>query len=472
MAQITTLSNAVPVSGRIALVLTLALLLTPTISYAGNISQNTTRSGAKSAPLHDTAAIIQKVQELAWHGNYAAAIELLDKLPDTPKTIAVRARVLAWAGYRIQALAINGPLYQTAPNDYYLAWTQALAESSSFWPQQALSAYGRARRLRPKSPDTRTLALAVRLPLFSSVGLGYEHYQDSDSIRIDSATGRGRLRITNLLQMLVKVGHARYSAPEDGPFAPVFGGSTAYEDRSLLGLGYALTPDTRFNVLLGSSYVPHLGNVMIGQAIIDQRANDAFHWRFDLTRDRITVSPRSLDVVANTAGLTGTWRPTMRDTLIARLKAGHFDDGNNHYSLTPTWRHATIRNGTVMLDLGLTGYWEHNSKNTYNGYYSPNSYERIEPFASAYFNLGPEAGLYVAAATGIQHDETFRNWKQASDFNADLTIGIFTHWQLVADAAYSERFNQLGSYHATSFGIQLRYRFCGLQSGLCPNVSS
>ena len=72
------------------------------------------------------------------------------------------------------------------------------------------------------------------------------------------------------------------------------------------------------------------------------------------------------------------------------------------------------------------------------------------------------------AAVGVQRDETFDNWKRAADLDAELTLGIFSHWQLVARAAYSQRLNQLGRYEGTTFGLALRYRFCEFQTARCP----
>ena len=104
-----------------------------------------------------------------------------------------------------------------------------------------------------------------------------------------------------------------------------------------------------------------------------------------------------------------------------------------------------------------------------NGYYSPDNYRRIAPVVSGYIALGPEAGLYLGAAVGVQRDETFDGWKRASDLSAALTLGIFTRWQLVATAGYSERLNEFGQYDGRSFGISMRYRFCEFNASRCPN---
>ena len=90
--------------------------------------------------------------------------------------------------------------------------------------------------------------------------------------------------------------------------------------------------------------------------------------------------------------------------------------------------------------------------------------------ASAYFSLSQDAGLYLSAALGVQRDETFDNWKRATDVNAELTLGIYNHWQLVANAGYSQRLNQFGRYEGTTVGLQLRYRFCEFNRERCPHA--
>ena len=86
----------------------------------------------------------------------------------------------------------------------------------------------------------------------------------------------------------------------------------------------------------------------------------------------------------------------------------------------------------------------------------------IAPVVSSYVALGPELGLYASAAVGVQRDETFASWKRATDLGLDLTLGIFSQWQLVASAGYSERLNEFGQYTGTSFGLQLELK--GLSS--------
>ena len=185
-------------------------------------------------------------------------------------------------------------------------------------------------------------------------------------------------------------------------------------------------------------------------------------------RDRESASPRALAVLRNGLAADVRWTPNLRDTLAGRVAWHDFDDDNRRQSFLADYRHATWRGDHVMLDLGGQAEWQHNSRNSGDGYYSPDRYVRFAPQASAYVGLAPEAGLYLSAALGIQRDETFDNWKRAGDFNAELTLGIFSPWQLVARVGYSQRLNQFGHYEGTTAGIEMRYRFCGYRTGRCP----
>lgn len=415
---------------------------------------------------------LSQAKELAWQGDYSGAIAILNKLPENKKNKAFRSRVLAWGNFWNSALAINTPLLDSDPKNGSLAWTQALAESKSFWPQQALKPFSVVQQTSPVSRDTRDLALAVRLPIFSSVGLGYDHYSDSDQIHRDALMADANVRVSDRLRLLAEAGHILYTAPSGGPFAPIYGGSSANDVRGLLGFRYALSPATLITMRFGSSYIDRLGSETVGNIAFQRQANDALHWSIAFGRDRVDASPLSLRIMENKALLSGVWRPDLENTVIAQVDAGRFSDGNRRITVLPTWKHTAYTSSKLILSGGLTGEYQHNSENANNGYYSPDNYRRIQPFVLAYWNLGPEVGLSVAGAVGVQRDETFTKWRAANDVSARLTLGIFTHWQLVGLAAYSQRLNEYGEYHAVRFGLQLRYRFCSIWGPHCPSIPS
>ena len=211
-------------------------------------------------------------------------------------------------------------------------------------------------------------------------------------------------------------------------------------------------------------------NKTIGHLQFSQRASDAFLYALTFDHDRVDQSPRALAVVRHGLAADLRWTPTLRDRVDARIASDDFDDDNRRTSVLANYARAVYRGGRVMFDLGLQAEGQHNTRNTDNGYYSPDRYRRYAVTASSYISLGQEAGLYLSAALGQQRDETFDNWKRATDVNAELTLGIFSHWQLVGHVGYSQRLNQFGRYEGANVGLNLRYRFCEFRASRCPSV--
>jgi hypothetical protein len=423
----------------------------------------------------DQAARLDRARFLAWRGDYAKALEATAGMSaDDPEVAALRARILAWAGQRDAALALNTPVYNAAPDDYDAAWTQALALHQSEWPQQALPALATVQATKPDDKDSRALAKAVRLPLFSWVSMPLSWYSDSDDIDISTWGLDGSFRVSDQWRLLADVGRRRLSARLGGPFAPVQGGDSV--DETTVGVGGRLAPsrDVAIELWLGGSSLDYdVGrgdSETIGHLALSQRVSDGFDYTLTASRARADESPRAMRLMVDGFTADARWTPGLRDTVSARAGVEHYDDGNHRQTLLADYRHAAWRDGAVMVDVGGQLEWQHNSDNTGNGYYSPDRYERVAPQISAYFGLGEEAGLYLSTALGVQRDETFDSWRRAFDVSAELTLGIFREWQLVGRAGYSQRLNQFGRYEGTSAGLVLRYRFCSFRPDRCPDV--
>ena len=442
-------------------------------AWAGRTGEGLRRLDAYlAAHPGDHAAQLDRARFLAWRGDYAASIEALDALGgDDDAARALRARVLAWAGRRNAALALNAPLYDGQGDDYDAAWTQALILRQGEWPERALPALATVQATKPDTQDTRDLARAVRLPLFSSIELPLSRYHDSDGIAIDSVGVDADLWLADHWHLLAGGAHRRHSADLGSPFVPPDGRDEVGADRAGLGARFAPDNDVAIELWLGTSRIETANDghddATIGHLALSQYASDAFSYTLTFDRDRVDASPRALTVLRNGATADQRGTPNLRDTVAARLAFGDFDDGNQRDNALVTWTHAVTRSDHVMFDLGVQGEWQHNSDNTGNGYYSPDRYTRIAPMASAYISFNQDAGLYLSTALGVQRDETFDSWKRAFDVNAELSLGIFREWLLVARAGYSQRLNQLGHYEGTTVGLELRYRFC-TRGDRCP----
>lgn len=423
----------------------------------------------------DREARLDRARFLAWRGDYAAAIEALDALGgDDEEMRALRARVYAWAGRRERALALNAPLYEADPTDFDAAYTQTLAARQGEWPQEALQALADVIAANPEGDDTRDLVRAVRLPLFSSVGMPLSVYDDSDDIRIRSFGIDGNLRLHDQWRLLAHAVDRKHSTTVSGPFAPVTGGGDVDETRIGVGLRYAVSPRAALEFVAGRSELDPGDGRTVGHAAWTHRLDDAFAYTLRAERDRMAASPRalSLGVIYNRVSLASEWRPTLRDTLRTRVVFDDLNDGNRRHGVDADYRRAVYRSERINLDLGGQADWFGYSRDPGNGYYSPDRYLRIAPLAAAYIKLDDEVGLYLQATVGAQRDETFGGWKRAADVGGELTVGIFSHWQLAARAGYSERLNEFGKYEGTSVGLELRYRFCEFRADRCPRTSS
>jgi tetratricopeptide (TPR) repeat protein len=493
MAQVTVPHKQAPRLRMLSHAVTIALVVCVAPAFAQNATgldqqaREAAWAGRTAEALHlleqhlsehpdDRAARLDRARYLAWGGDYAGALANLDALGgDDDAARALRARVQGWAGRRDAALALNAPLYQAAPDNYDNAWTQALIARLGEWPQEALPALATVQRLQPESKDSIAIAKVVRLPLYSWVGLPASVYQDSDDIEIRNVGVEANLRLSDTWRLLADATDRRYEAPAAGPFAPLTGGDSVDEHRVGIGARLSASPDSTIEFWAGNSRLDFdngggTDSAVVGRMQFAHRASDDVSFTVGYEVDRVAYSPRALsfDIMRNGAWADLHWTPGLRDTVNLHVSNDSFSDDNDRQAVSVDYRHAVHRGGKANIDIGLQGDWLHFSNDPGHGYYSPDSYRRIAPVVSSYIALGPEAGLYLSAAVGMQRDETFGGWKRASDVGAGLTLGVFTHWQLVATAGYAERLSEFGRYHGKSFGLQLRYRFCEFRADRCP----
>lgn len=422
----------------------------------------------------DRAARIDRARFLAWRGDHAAALATLDGLgPDDTETALLRARIHAWAGRRNASLAVNAPVMAAAPDNHDAQWNHALASRLGERPEQALPALAQVTATRPDSRDTRDLARAVRLPMFSSVGLAGGRYSDDDDIDVDSVGLDASVRVSEAWRLHASGVRRTHRAPVGNPFAPVTGGDEVDEDRVGVGATLSLSPSTAITAQAVRSRLDLAAGddtATLGSLALRHRASDEFAIGVRGERERVAASPRaiSLGVLRNTLALDALWQPTLRDRIGLYAWFDDYSDDNRRRAVLADWRHAVVRHERGSLDLGLQAEWQGFAHDPGNGYYSPDRYTRIAPVASAYLPFGQDAGLYLQTSLGVQRDETFDDWKRAANVSAELTLGIHSRWQLVGRAAYSRQLNEFGQYEGRSVGLELRYRFCDHRRAECP----
>ena len=381
----------------------------------------------------------------------------------------MRARTLAWADRRDAALALNTPCTKPRRDSYDLAWTQALALRQGEWPQRALPALAIVQAAKPDASDTRSLVDAVEVAV-SAVSAPLVGHSDSDAHRLAVPGSAPACGWAIAGACWPTPPRARALITADGPFAPS-GGGDLFDQTRAVGLRYAPSPDIALEGWIGRSHLdddtPVTDDATIGRLALSHRASDAVSY-VTADRDRESASPRALAVLRNGLAADMRWTPSLRDTLAGRVALHDFDDDNRRQSFLADYRHATWRGDHVMLDLGGQAEWQHNDPQYRQRLLQPRPLRPARPAGVGVLQPRAGAGLYLSAALGVQRDETFDNWKRAGDFNAELTLGIYSPWQLVAGLGYSQRLNQFGRYEGTNAGMRVAFRFCASRPGRCP----
>lgn len=413
----------------------------------------------------DRVARLDRVYFVTWRGDYARAIEALDVLESDfgadAASQSLRARMLAWAARRHQSLAINTPLLAAAPDDYQLNYTQVLALRQGMIPAQAQPYLDTVRRLQPDSRETADLSRSTRVIQASRISAYSDFFEDSDDIRTIRYGVNARLALDDRWWLLASAGENRVRAPIAGQFAPPSGGNNVRDRRGTVGLRHALNADLAVTARAGVSDLDTRSSTGLLSLEIEGLPSDTFGYLVALERDRVSASPKPLDLGITREGAHSRVqvRPTLRDTFDAGASYDEYSDDNERVNLDAAWRHAVMRGPRLQLDLGLSGEWLHFDKDPGNGYYSPDSYRRFSAIGGAYVPITDDSGLSIQLGVGIQRDEDFNNWERASDVSIEYTTGIFKDWQLKVRAGYAERVQNTGAFEGSSLSINIERRF-------------
>lgn len=411
----------------------------------------------------DATAVLDLARYLTWNGDYAGAKRVLDSHPQAARTSegqVVLAGVLAWDGKIRRAQQVNAGPLAADPNGLLPNYVQAVALRQSARPREALPYVAAVKRARPAGKDARDLERGVRIHTDSFVALDYQHGSDSDHLERAQPTLRAELAQGEALRWTAELGRWSYHAPLGSAFAGVTGARSLAENRGLVGLRYAPSLYTALSAAAGSSTIDGDGHSLwrIG---LDHRFSDVFRADLRAERDRVAASPRSLSLGLDRTSITGhaQWTPDFLWTGELWVRSDHFSDSNHSADWNATLRRAVVRQPGLMLDLGANAEHLAFERNPGHGYYAPRNYRRYALTANLYVGLGQNAGLSIQADLGRQRDETLGAWRRANDISASLVVGIFSPWQLSANAGYSERALNTGAYEGRNWGITLTRRF-------------
>jgi hypothetical protein len=411
----------------------------------------------------DRDARLDLVRYLTWNGDYAAARAVLladPALADSAEGREQHASLLAWAGRIDEAQAINAPLLDADPAGMMPNYTQAVALRQSARPALALPHVAAVEQARPGSKDAIDLARATRVRTRSAVTAEYVRSDDSDDLVSSRPTLRGEFVVTDALRVTAEAGRWRHSAPAGSPFLAVDGARAIDQDRALVGLRYAPSPRTELAVAAGHSSIDG-DSTQLWRAAADYRASDSIRLGLSVDHDWHAVSPRALSLGIDRTTTAGQlhWTPDLRWTGDLGVRHEDYADGNESIEWTAAVRRAVLRNPGLMLDLGAMVQHLSHDQNLGNGYYAPDRYRRYGLTAHAYFGLGDDVGLSLQGGLGRQRDETFSSWRRANDLSAALVFGIYSPWQFLIHAGYSERVQMSGAYEGYSWGMALTRRF-------------
>lgn len=414
----------------------------------------------------DKSAWLDLARYYAWRGDYP---EAADTLADYFKRFgvddgghALLARIYAWAEWRHHALDLNTPLLQAAPDDYDGNYTQALAWLKGYVPREALPYSAAVLRIKPDAKETLDLQRVTNNRVSSYIEIPLSRSWDSQGISLRHLQAGVGWWLADKTTLLLDAGWNRYGARVGSPFTTIDGGDHVDESRLRVGLRQALSNDY---ALEGWGGVSHFGqgggSTAIGSLALLAQPSDEWRWRANIDRDRVGVSPlaASLGINRNGGMVEAWWTPNLRWTFDVYARHDNYSDSNQRDEVAFALRRATVRNGWLMLDLGVAGQWFGFDHNRHDGYYAPSDYRRFAFTAGAYFHINDDIGLQVQAGLGRQRDETFTAWRRANDISANLVFGINSPWQLSLNAGYSQRILNTGAYAGHTWGATLTRHF-------------
>jgi len=414
----------------------------------------------------DKGAWLDLARYYAWRGNYPDAADILadyfHRFGVDDGANALLARIYAWAEWRHHALDLNTPLVQGAADNYEANYTQALALLKGYVPREALPYAAAAQRIKPDVKETLDLMRVVDTRVDSYIEVPLSRSWDSQGISLRHIQAGLDWWLGDKTTLLVDAGWNRYGARTGSPFATADGGDHVNESRLRIGLRQALNDDYALEGWGGASHFSASGgSTGIGSLALLAQPRDEWRWRANVERDRVGVSPlaASLGINRNGGMIEAWWTPNLRWTVDAYVRHDNYSDSNQRDEVAFAVRRATVRNGWLMLDLGVSGQWFGFDHNRHDGYYAPSDYRRFALTAGAYFHISDDIGLQTQAGLGRQRDETFTAWRRANDINANLVFGINSPWQLSLSAGYSQRILNTGAYAGHTWGATLTRRF-------------
>lgn len=410
-------------------------------------------------------AWIQYARVRSWQGNFAAALKALDEYRDLFGNTSVyreeKARFLAWDNRPREALALVEPLLEQDPDDYERLYTRTVALSNDQRHADALASLEALESSRPDSPETASLSRFVRTPTRSTVGIRGSHYQDSDTIEIQSLEVDAEHHLTTRAALSAGVAYQSLRADSGSGFATIDGRERIRYEQTWLGGSYRFNPLAAVSGRVGHGDIQDAGDFTPYEIGLDLRPADSTTLSLRRSRALHAASPRaaSLAVLNDHNELAVNWRPDFRHVVEAVASYDDLSDGNARQQFILAPRRAVVRTGSVNADLGVYLNWMSFDDDLDNGYYDPEEYQRYAGSLFGYWKINDDHGLSLIATGGFHKDDDMDDFEFGTDVALELTSGLYRDWMSVLHADYSDRFEGPGSYDGWSVSLGVTRRF-------------
>lgn len=435
------------------------------LAWAGDLDEGVrrVRQYLESHP-DETSAMLNLADFEIWRGDYVAALQSLDayreRTGEDEAYRSKRARIMAWVGWRNAAMEILDGLLAADPDNPDLHFSRVLALRHT-QPEQALDSLAVVERAMPQAPETIDLGRSTRILMRSRVGLEFNVFNDSDSIRTRSA----KLDVSHQLKpgsrIFASSQRQRWSADAGSGLEPRDGSESVDNTRFRIGLSHRFDPDWTMDLFAGRNDVDRVDDSWLYGVSIHWRASDHVSVNLAHGKDLFAISPRTVfDLLGRRATSASlVVRPAISHQFQLDGSYQDISDDNARRALSSDYRYGWIRGQSWNVDLGLSGGWVSFRDNPGSGYYAPGNYRFGGVGVNAYWKISDDDGIGFNAGVGLQKDESFDSFESYYDVSADAVFGIFRDWQLRLSAGYSDRRNQSGGFDAVVGSVRIERRF-------------
>ncbi len=413
----------------------------------------------------DEVAWLELIKIQTWQGAYAKAQTTLEKyrqqFGESGNYWKRKARLHARADQPQAAFASLAQLDSQASTHYENLFTYTL---NSFYYKDHQNGHQWLQKTileRPEEQETQDLIRFMTYPLKSHILVSYDVYQGSDTVEIDKLHIAGRLRFTDDLHLVL--GRDDYDVSADGQtgLEAVNGDLSVDLEQDFVGLTYQWTPELFITGELREADGGGFNSEDGYQLALNYRPSDNWHWYLSSTNQPYIISPRTvtLPIEEDKSSVRAIYRPNLKNTIDTTVNYRDLSDGNEQQEIIAAYRYALTRTGQWVVDVGLSGWWFSFDNSNFNGYYSPENYQRFAGTFLSYWKWDDDNGMAFNLGMGYQKDNSMSNYEFGYDASIMGFFGIYKYWYLEVGVGYTERRQPDTAFDALMGTITLRYRF-------------